>query len=835
MAASGASEPVDSPAHDRIHADQTVTVEAGHRLRFVPARIFSSAADAPRARRPTDWLLLIGALLGILIVTIPAPGPTSLDTAVGQVVKAMPGLFGWFWEICYDLLIGWALFLVLLPLVRPGRRRLFLDLLLAAAVVTLLMMVAGKMAGTQWATSLDAVLSSSPPPVYVGARLALAGGVVVTASPHLARPLRFVGRGVVTLGALAGIALGVTLPVGVLGAFLVGFLAASLVHLVLGSPGGRLTPEQVRIALSDLDVDVDSIADAPLQASGVALLSATRTDGAEVLVKVYGRDAWDGQLLASWWNSLWTKGETPHLGTGRLQQVEHEAFVTLLAERSGVPVMPIITAGLAAEGDALLVSDANARPLMALATDSVTDDLLDGYWHAAARLHDLGVAHGRVDGFRLVVRADGSVALADFGGAKVAATHNALMRDRAQLLVTTALVVGTDRAVAAADRGLGTDGLADVLPFLQPAVLDRATRHLVRDGEWKVDALRQAAASQAGVEPPELEKLRRVSWRSAIAVALIGVIAYTLISMLAGVNLQQLVDELKSADMVWLLAALLMSPMIQVPQAFSTIGACIHAIRYGAVLMLEYAIQFVALAVPSSAARVALEIRFFERFGVGPAGATSIGVIDSVTGFAVQIVLILVITLSGLASLDLGSSRSSSSSSSSSGGGHPVLILALVLLVLGLVVAVAVPRYRRLIRQAAPKYRSAIRNQASEAATALGVLRRPTKVLLMVGGNLTVQIMQAVVLGLCLKAFGHDATLAQLILINTFVSLFAGFMPVPGGMGVAEAGYTAGLEAIGIPSSAAISTALAFRLVTFYLPPLWGAPAMAWLRRHEYV
>jgi len=275
--------------------------------------------------------------------------------------------------------------------------------------------------------------------------------------------------------------------------------------------------------------------------------------------------------------------------------------------------------------------------------------------------------------------------------------------------------------------------------------------------------------------------------------------------------------------------------MIQVPQAFSTIGACIHAIRYGAVLMLEYAIQFVALAVPSSAARVALEIRFFERFGVGPAGATSIGVIDSVTGFAVQIVLILVITVSGLASLDLGSSRSSSSSSSSSGGGHPVLILALVLLVLGLVVAVAVPRYRRLIRQAAPRYRSAIRNQASEAATALGVLRRPTKVLLMVGGNLTVQIMQAVVLGLCLKAFGHDATLAQLILINTFVSLFAGFMPVPGGMGVAEAGYTAGLEAIGIPSSAAISTALAFRLVTFYLPPLWGAPAMAWLRRHEYV
>jgi hypothetical protein len=26
-----------------------------------------------------------------------------------------------------------------------------------------------------------------------------------------------------------------------------------------------------------------------------------------------------------------------------------------------------------------------------------------------------------------------------------------------------------------------------------------------------------------------------------------------------------------------------------------------------------------------------------------------------------------------------------------------------------------------------------------------------------------------------------------------------------------------------------------FRLVTFYLPPLWGSVAMGWLRRHHYV
>jgi uncharacterized protein (TIRG00374 family) len=96
-------------------------------------------------------------------------------------------------------------------------------------------------------------------------------------------------------------------------------------------------------------------------------------------------------------------------------------------------------------------------------------------------------------------------------------------------------------------------------------------------------------------------------------------------------------------------------------------------------------------------------------------------------------------------------------------------------------------------------------------------------------------VLQATILGVCLYAFGGSAHLSQLILINTGVSLFAGLMPVPGGMGVAEAGYTAGLQAIGIDSAVAMSTAIAFRLVTFYLPPIWGSYGMRWLRKRQYV
>jgi uncharacterized membrane protein YbhN (UPF0104 family) len=231
-------------------------------------------------------------------------------------------------------------------------------------------------------------------------------------------------------------------------------------------------------------------------------------------------------------------------------------------------------------------------------------------------------------------------------------------------------------------------------------------------------------------------------------------------------------------------------------------------------------------------------VRFFGRNGIEGGAALSIGVIASVCGFVTQVLLILVTSLSGLASLDLGAgdaTATSSTSDSSASGGHRLLILAAGLVVLGLLVTLAVPRYRRAVREAVPRYRELLRAQASSATTALRVLRSPPKVVMIFAGNLAAQLLQAVILGLCLRAFGHHADLAELILVNTLSSLFAGFMPVPGGMGVAEAAYTAGLVALGVPNAAAISTAIAFRMVTYYLPPVWGAVAMRWLRRHAYL
>ena len=54
---------------------------------------------------------------------------------------------------------------------------------------------------------------------------------------------------------MAGIALGTTLPIGMIAAFAVGIGSAAIVHLLFGSPTGRLTIAQVADALADLGVE----------------------------------------------------------------------------------------------------------------------------------------------------------------------------------------------------------------------------------------------------------------------------------------------------------------------------------------------------------------------------------------------------------------------------------------------------------------------------------------------------------------------------------------------------------------------------------------------------
>jgi hypothetical protein len=222
-------------------------------------------------------------------------------------------------------------------------------------------------------------------------------------------------------------------------------------------------------------------------------------------------------------------------------------------------------------------------------------------------------------------------------------------RPIAQLLVTTALIAGPDRAVEVAVGQMGADGLGELLPYLQPAALTAGSRRAVRAGpDRDLSSLRRLAAGAAGTPPPALEPLCRVTRASLLRAALLAFGVWFLVSSIAGLGLGSIVDELENASGAWLGAALLLAQLAVVSQALSTVGASPKPLRLGPAILLQYAIAFLAVVTPSSAARVALNVRFFQRSGLPAAAALAVGVVDSFTGFLVEVVIILVFVLTPL-------------------------------------------------------------------------------------------------------------------------------------------------------------------------------------------
>ena len=156
-------------------------------------------------------------------------------------------------------------------------------------------------------------------------------------------------------------------------------------------------------------------------------------------------------------------------------------------------------------------------------------------------------------------------------------------------------------------------------------------------------------------------------------------------------------------------------------------------------------------------------------------------------------------------------------------------MIAVVVVGVAAGLVLAVPRWRRL---AAAK----LRPKASEVWDHLKLLAtHPRNLVEIFGGNVAAQLFVALALGASLHAFGQHLGLATLLVVLTLGSMLGGVSPVPGGMGVVEAGMIIGLTAAGIPENDAVAAVFVQRLFTAYLPPIWGWFVLVWMRKKEYL
>jgi uncharacterized protein (TIRG00374 family) len=779
-------------------------------------RLFSASARAPHMRRSADLITLLVSMLALAVAIPTARTTDELEAALFEVATKLPGLVDPLFAVAYDLLALWALASFVLVVVRR-HWRLGAGLLLAVpasagitALVNRGLDVRSAWSGVELGVPVDGV------PV----QLVLAIAVASLASREMSRPFRTAGRRIIVAGVVAALALPVTAPYRVVCAVLAAVGVASLVRFALGSPISAVTSTDIREDLADLGTLAE-----PVDAWAEGVHEAVTADGRRIDIRVLGRDEWDSQLAVAVWRFLWYRKASGRPLVGPRQRIERQAFLLLLARSRGVPVTEVITAGTSRTGDAVVATAIPGPTLEELGAEGANDAYLDDAWKALAALHSARIAHGAID-IRALRRADdGTAVLASFERAEPLAEPAQVHADRAQLLVTTAVVLGAERAIAGAMRaieGEGEEAAAPLVSYLQTAALDGDLRDDVERAELSLEELRAATATAAGIEEPELQKIWRVSWASIVRLGVLSLVGYLLISQLADIGFDTIVDSIREANGWILAAALVFGQLPRVAGAASLRTASPAPVPLGRVTRLQFATTFVNLAVPSTAARVAVSIRFFQRSGATPAGALSAGALDSVSGFIAQISLLVGLLIAGFGSLGWGGGLATEATDRVDL--YRVVLLLVVIGALAAVVVFAVPKVRAQVHEVLGQLRASLR-----------ILRSPAAVVRLIGFNVFAELLFSFTIWMVLQAFGQDVSFADVIIINEAVALFAGLMPVPGGVGVTEGALTAGFTAVGVPEGIAFSAALCYRMCTFYLPPLWGYVAFNSLRRDGYL
>jgi uncharacterized membrane protein YbhN (UPF0104 family) len=330
--------------------------------------------------------------------------------------------------------------------------------------------------------------------------------------------------------------------------------------------------------------------------------------------------------------------------------------------------------------------------------------------------------------------------------------------------------------------------------------------------------LRAAAAEAVGSAQPEIAPVHRIKLKDIALMAALVFAAYLLITQLADIGFRTIADELGEAELVWVAVALILAQSTFVPSGISVRGGVATPLPLLPCVVLQSALKFINLTVPSSAGRVATNLRCLQRMGAPRGEAIAGGTIDDLSNTVVQAMLfLLVIPFVGV---DIDTSQFEGA-----GPDRRLLVAILVALAAGVVLVLAVPRVRARVL---PGVREALRGLWSVAR----VRRKRMEVF---GGSIASELLYSLALGATCLAYGVHLNLGQLIYINTSASVLSGVVPVPGGIGAAEAALSAGLIAMGVDQSTAFAIAITQRLCTFYLPPIWGYFSLRWLSGKGYL
>ena len=801
-----------------IGTRQSLVRSLTQRMRIPGASYFVFMGEEGRVRRPRDVLLVVFGVLLTFSALLGSERAPEWSTALVELIASSPDWVIDLFRIGYllSLVYAWMLTATLVfgRTANGGRTRDVLLVLSGVAAVTILL---SFLANSAWPYFLPEIGLDDAIPRFPVLRVALVTGLLVVATPYVTKPLRRLGWMAIAVTFLGAIALSFGTPLHVVGSLGVGTAVAGSVMLLFGTPRGYPSPAVVAAGLAALGVSNRDLRPMADQHWGLVRFVAEDDSGDRIEVKVHGRDSFDSQLAAKVWRTVMYRELGRTVSYNRSQAVEREALFSLLASRGGVRVPELVAVGSASSEVSLIAFADSGESLSNLGKGDLSDGLLIQAWQQINTLHRASISHGGLDCENVKV-VDGLVTLTDFDLSSISPEADLIAADIVGFLFASAAVVGAERAVHAAMHGLSSEELVAARPYLQLPAIPSRVRKPVPKPKALIADLQRELEQATGTEAPEPVEIRRITVRGLLLPAMVLLLGWALIPALTQIDYDEIWEVMQEADWALVGAALVMGHLQYLPQSTAVMFAVPTKLPFGPLVALQAASQFITLAIPSSAGRVAMNAAFLHKFGVPVTVAIAQGAIDGFSGFLVQAVILIAVLLTG--EVDLGLEI------------DPSTVPWLVLLgILALIIAAIV-----IVIFTVEKVRSRIVPILKDAWSALSaVLKEPSRAI----GLLTSNFIFWNVLGLTLwflaLAVGADVSYGVALFIAAGTNLFAGFMPIPGGIGVAEATMTALLVALGVDQSIAFAMTMVYRLFTFYLPAFEGFFTTRWLERNGYI
>lgn len=681
---------------------------------------------------------------------------------------------------------------------------------------------------------------------------------------------------VLLLDAFAMLVGGYTTPFSIILTVLIGWTVAYGTVYAVGSPNVRPTGQHLMAGLRHVGfrpvaaMRADDAPDNPDHNDRGRRYLVTLEDGPPLDVTVVDREQQAQGFFYRAWRRLTLRGITQRRSIQSLRQaLEQEALLAYAAIAAGANAPKLIaTSELGPDAVMLVYEHIGGRSLDAMADEEITDDLVRGAWRQVKALQSRRIAHRRLTGDAILVDRSGKVFVTDLRGGEIAAGDLVLRMDVAQLLTTTGLRVGAERAVAGALAVLGPDAVADSLPLLQPIALSRSTRATLRRiarerSQREREAVLEASHAARHAKEPEAEaagggdrksarkslrtekqaekraiddaldeareedllaqirrevllirpqapvepvQLERIKPRTLLSFIAGSIAAYFVISQVTEADFGTVVEQ---AEWGWVAAALGFSALSYVAAAMSLLGFVPERVPFGKTVLAQVAGSFVKIVAPAAVGGVALNTRFLQRAGVRPGLAVASVGASQLFGLGCHILLL------ALFGYVTGTERTPDSLTPS----RTVIAGLLTVAVLVLVVT-AIPFLRKFV---VTRVRSLF---AGVVPRMLDVVQRPQKLLTGIGGMVLLTGLFVLCLDASIRAFsGPDVP--QLSYASIAVVFLAGnalgsAAPTPGGMGAVEPALTFGLIAVGLPSEVAAPAVLLYRVMTLWLPVLPG-------------